>query len=209
MIEALIAEIENFDTITLFRHTHPDGDAFGSQFGLKQWIEDNYPEKKVYALGFDKPQKGLFPLPDEVEDEVIKNSLAIVTDTANTERIDDPRALSAQRLIKSDHHPLVDDYGDVKFVYPVAAASCEILALMFEEDKDKVFSKECAKRLYRGLITDCLNFTTNNTTAETLRAAAVLCAKGINIKEINREMFEKSLHEIQIAIVQLEEHVIL
>ena len=43
--------IEEYDTITIFRHQRPDCDASGSQFGLKQWINDNYPEKKVYALG--------------------------------------------------------------------------------------------------------------------------------------------------------------
>ena len=44
-------KIEEFDTIVIFRHQSPDFDAFGSQLGLKTWINDNYPAKKVYAVG--------------------------------------------------------------------------------------------------------------------------------------------------------------
>ena len=43
--------IAEYDTITLFRHIGADADALGAQFGLKRWINENYPQKRVYALG--------------------------------------------------------------------------------------------------------------------------------------------------------------
>ena len=49
--EGLLETIERFDIITLYRHEHPDCDAAGSQFGLKEWLNVNFPQKKVYALG--------------------------------------------------------------------------------------------------------------------------------------------------------------
>ena len=49
--DRLLQQIENAKIITIFRHTNPDCDALGSQFGLKKWIQDNYPDKQVYALG--------------------------------------------------------------------------------------------------------------------------------------------------------------
>ena len=48
----LFQRIEEFDTITLFRHVSPDADALGSQFGLKQWIVDHYPNKQVQSTYF-------------------------------------------------------------------------------------------------------------------------------------------------------------
>ena len=45
--------IEKYDVITIFRHVSPDSDALGSQFGLKQWIMDTYPNKQVFALGYE------------------------------------------------------------------------------------------------------------------------------------------------------------
>ena len=47
----LVSQIEAYDTIVIFRHILADADALGSQFGLKTWIEDNYPDKHVYAVG--------------------------------------------------------------------------------------------------------------------------------------------------------------
>ena len=47
----IIDKIEQYDTIIIHRHVRPDPDAYGSQFGLKALIQDNYPDKKVYAVG--------------------------------------------------------------------------------------------------------------------------------------------------------------
>ena len=55
--------IKKYDNITIFRHQRPDGDAAGSQLGLKTWILDNFDNKNVYAIGnetFD-----IYPFVDE------------------------------------------------------------------------------------------------------------------------------------------------
>ena len=98
--ERLLQHIQNAQIITIFRHTNPDCDAVGAQFGLKNWIQDNWPEKKVYALGYDHPNQGVWPESDSVEDEVIAQSLAIVVDTANRERVDDQRFEKARLIFK-------------------------------------------------------------------------------------------------------------
>ena len=56
--DGLLDEIKYSDVITIFRHVRPDCDAVGSQFGLKSWLNDNFPEKKVYALGNEYCQQG-------------------------------------------------------------------------------------------------------------------------------------------------------
>lgn len=68
-------EIKQHETITIFRHQFPDMDAIGSQIGLKKALQSIYPEKKIYALGtMSKDDETM----DSVDDETIKNSLAIV-----------------------------------------------------------------------------------------------------------------------------------
>ena len=52
----------------------------------------------------------------QVADEVYKGALVIVTDTANTERIDDDRYTDGDFLMKIDHHPNDDAYGDLLWV---------------------------------------------------------------------------------------------
>ena len=192
-------DIEAFSIITIYRHLNPDCDASGSQFALKQWITDNWPEKQVYALGSQSCSQGIWPVQDEADESVIKQSLAIILDTANTERIDDGRWQKAAKTIKVDHHPNFTPFGDVMYVSPDYAAVCEILTEFFDSNPDLIFSEKTAEYAYKGLLTDTLCFRTANTTANTLRTAAILAGKGIRIPELNRELFDQTLDEYRFS----------
>ncbi len=39
------------DTIIIHRHVRPDPDAYGSQLGLKYYIQQKFPQKQVFADG--------------------------------------------------------------------------------------------------------------------------------------------------------------
>ena len=96
--------IKKYDTITIFRHIHPDGDAYGSQIGLKRMINKMFPKKKVYCLGEQSSHWGkIFDAMDEnVPHEEIRNSLAIVLDVADARRVDDDRFKLAKEVIKKN-----------------------------------------------------------------------------------------------------------
>lgn len=192
--EGLLQIIEEFDTITIYRHENPDCDAVGSQFGLKNWIQENYPGKQVYALGNEACHQGPWPLQDTLADEEIFHSLAIVVDTANISRVDDQRFLNASKIVKIDHHPNLEPFGDAMYVFDTAAAVCEILTVFFSQQKDHILSKKTADFLYRGLLTDTLNYTTNNTTGSTLRAGAILADTGIDMSKISHDVFDHSFN---------------
>ena len=51
MFELIRDAIAAHQTIILHRHTNPDGDALGSQIGLKHLILANYPDKTVHMVG--------------------------------------------------------------------------------------------------------------------------------------------------------------
>ena len=191
----LLNEIKDYQIITLFRHQSADADALGSQFGMKLFLETNCPNIKVYALGDDVGSSAeLFPKIDKVADEVIKQSCAIIFDTANAARIDDARALTAQKIIKIDHHIVVDEYADVVYVDTKAAATCEILANLFNQT-GKLVNEECAKYLYLGLLADSISFTTASTTANTLKSASFLISCGLDVNKINQERSGFSLND--------------
>lgn len=197
--EEIRKRIEESDIITIFRHSHPDCDALGSQFGLKTWIEDNYPGKKVYALGAETSTQADFPASDAVDDETIRKSLAIVTDTSTSERADDQRFLTASHIIKIDHHPEVQKYGDTVYVDAGASAACEILGEFFLSVRDAQLSKKTAEYLYMGILTDTLCFKVSHVTGRTFRIASELADRGIDILKINRRLFDKSLREFDTA----------
>ena len=60
-MERILSLIEHHDVIILHRHKNPDGDALGSQIGLKHIILENYPGKKVYMAGDAAGRYSFFP----------------------------------------------------------------------------------------------------------------------------------------------------
>lgn len=196
----LLSILNNAEQITLFRHEHPDCDAYGAVFSLASFIRDNFPGKPVRCLGNDVCTQGKWPMMDEASDAFIENSVAIVLDCANKERVDDARFVNAKTIIKIDHHPNHDSYGSLEHVDPLAAATCEILTFFYAqaEAQGYIFSKTTATYAYKGLLTDSLCFRTSNTTTNTLLAASILTKKGLPIAEINRELFDVSLERFQL-----------
>ena len=202
MYKQLLDKIIENPVITIFRHQRPDGDAAGAQLALSCWIKDNFPAKKVYVLG--NIAYDVYPYIDEAEDEDIKNSLAIILDTANTDRIDDERALNARYLVKIDHHPNNDPYGQINIVDTKAGSTCEILTEILLSFDGYLISENCATFLYSGILTDTLGFRTTNTSSKTLYLASKLAEKGINISDISQKVFEKTQKELEMTRYILE-----
>ena len=80
MFEEILQAIKQHQRIIIHRHYNPDGDAMGSQIGMKQLLKDNFPEKEIYAVG-DDPKRFSFmdgSVMDEVDDSLYEGALAII-----------------------------------------------------------------------------------------------------------------------------------
>ena len=51
MIEKILKKIDEYECICLYRHVNPDYDAFGSQFGMYDLIQNTFENKEVYFAG--------------------------------------------------------------------------------------------------------------------------------------------------------------
>lgn len=193
--------VQQFDTITIFRHVFADMDAIGSQFGLKYYLEQAYPNKKIYCLGSDCPvsQRNNVVM-DVVDDETVKKSLAIVLDTSNAARIDDTRYTLAKHTIRIDHHVQVETICDEEWIDDKASATCELLALYFKEHAIQV-CEESALMLYLGLTADNIRFTTNNVRPATFDAAKYLFECGVDVTKVEQLNFSKSMSDYQYETV--------
>ena len=191
--------IKSYDTIVVIRHDVPDFDASGSQFGLVTWIKDNFPSKKVYAVG--KPHKffspSLYPITDSFDAENEK-FLLIVVDCANQPRIDGKELIEkADYVVKIDHHPLCDHYGDVVIVDEHAAAAAELIADMLISFKKKI-SEKCAYYLYSAIVGDSGRFQYSDTNPRTFKVVAKLFESEFNFQEVYDKMYLKSIEDIKI-----------
>ena len=68
MFEQFLQQIKTYDRIIIHRHSKPDGDAMGSQIGLKHILLENFPEKEINAVG-DHAHRFSF-MEDSVMDEI-------------------------------------------------------------------------------------------------------------------------------------------
>jgi phosphoesterase RecJ-like protein len=51
MYNKILDAIKKYDRIIIHRHSNPDGDALGSQIGLKNILKENFPQKDIYTVG--------------------------------------------------------------------------------------------------------------------------------------------------------------
>ena len=192
--------IRKYDKITIFRHEFADPDALGSQFAMKELILDNFEGKEVYALGKNvKSLNGtLFPMMDECDDEVIKESMVIVMDTANTQRIDDKRYSLGKEIIKIDHHPSIERYGKYNYVDETICSTTFFIA-KFALELDLKISEDVATYLYAGIVGDTGRFFHNNTTVRAMRMAADLIDYGANIRKVYDAMYTRTINEMKLT----------
>ncbi|HEL1110503.1 bifunctional oligoribonuclease/PAP phosphatase NrnA [Streptococcus equi subsp. zooepidemicus] len=185
--QTILEHIKHYQTIIIHRHQNPDPDALGSQAGLKAIITHHFPDKKVLITGFDEPSLAWISLMDQVSDADYKDALVIVTDTANRPRIDDERYTMGACLIKIDHHPNDDVYGDLSYVDIKASSASEIIA-EFAFSQGLALTDEAARLLYTGIVGDTGRFLYASTSSKTLAIASQLRNYAFDFAAISRQM---------------------
>lgn len=196
MKQEIITKLEAFDTIIIHRHSRPDGDAIGSQIGLKQIIITNYPNKAVYTVGDESGRFKFLGEMDIIKDELYNDALVIVLDTADNLLISDERYQNGKFLIKIDHHISTNDYGDINLV-DTSYESCAGLIADFAFSNNLVVNKEAAVALYTGMVTDSGRFRYNSTTPKTFATASKLLATGIDISYIYNNLYVEELDNVK------------
>ncbi|HEL1585145.1 TPA: bifunctional oligoribonuclease/PAP phosphatase NrnA [Streptococcus suis] len=187
IIQEIVSKIKEVDRIIIHRHQRPDPDAIGSQLGLKKLLQLNFPEKTILATGFEEPTLSWLGQMDTVADSDYPASLVIVTDTANTERIDDDRYANGNFLIKIDHHPNDDAYGDMLWVDTSSSSTSEMIAL-FARELDLTVDAEIARLLYAGIVGDTGRFLYPSTTTRTFELASYLRQFDFDFSSLSRQM---------------------
>ncbi|GGB03190.1 bifunctional oligoribonuclease/PAP phosphatase NrnA [Macrococcus hajekii] len=190
--------LNNYETIILHRHVRPDPDALGSQLAFKTLLKKMYPNKKVLAAGEMVDNLAFIGAMDDIEDADYENALVVVLDTANGPRIDDQRYSMGDKIVKIDHHPPVDQYGDINIVETQSSSTSEMIAELiidFGYGQDYL-NNDIAKCLYIGIVGDTGRFLFNNTSVRTMEIAGLLREYDFDHTAMINQMQQRSLKSI-------------
>ena len=191
--------IEKYDLIIIHRHSNPDGDALGSQIGLREIIRTNYPNKTVYIVG-DRTKRYAFMEgwePDEIPDEYYQDALAIVLDTSAKFMISDTRYTKAKETLRFDHHIYCEDICDVDIIDNTFESCCGLIT-QFAIECNLRLNTLAAKSLFTGMVTDSGRFRYDSANSRTFRLASVLTEQNFDPNDIYCELYADELSNVQL-----------
>ena len=187
MFEAIISKIEQYDSIVIFGHLNPDGDCYGSQIALRNILRTRYPEKQIYCVGSGlKKFFDIIGKMDVVSDEIIVQSLAIVLDSNDINRLEDQRAWKARDFAKIDHHIDTHTFHEgPEVIDDTATSTCELIYLFAKENNSEI-DLISASALYLGMMTDTARFQFANNFVRMFEIARNLCNLGVDPILLNK-----------------------
>ena len=158
MYKKIYKKIKKYNNIVIARHIGPDPDCLAAQIALRDIIKNKFPPKNVYAVGvsaakfyhFGRLDKIRTPLPKE-------DSLLIVVDTPDEERIDGTIVNDFAYSIKIDHHPFDKKFCDIELVDEEASSACQMIVDLCNKTRLRL-DKETASKLFLGIVSDTNRF---------------------------------------------------
>lgn len=198
MFEQVFAAVKSFDRIIIHRHKNPDGDALGSQIGLKHILLENFPEKEVYMVGDRAGRYGFMEdsQMDEIPDALYSGALAVILDTSAKHLISDERYPLADQTVRIDHHIFCETIADIE-VTDTSYESCCGLITQFAVECGLKLNPLAAQSLYTGMVTDSGRFRYDSTSANTFRLASVLMDQPFDTGAIYGSLYSDDLEHVQ------------
>jgi phosphoesterase RecJ-like protein len=184
-------KICNAGSIAILTHISPDGDAIGSMLAVYHLIRENFGKDAKMFLAGELPLNLEF-LPDADKVQIVDANfapdvpfdLAIVVDTAGTERISGRSVFeSAVLTAKIDHHLNHEKFGDIQIVRPDESSAAQIIydiAVMSSWE----ISLDAALCLYVGIFTDSGRLTYPRTIPKTFETIAELQRAGVDMPAV-------------------------
>lgn len=191
-------KISQYPRVIIHRHKKPDGDAIGSQSGLRRLLLDNYPGVEVYTVG-DPAGRYAFikgAVCDEIPDEYYRGALAIILDTSSPALISDDRWRLADETVRIDHHLFIEKIADSELIDP-SFESCAGLVAELARQNDWVLSDAAAAALFTGIVTDSGRFRYSSTSAATFERTAYLMSRPIDTGEIYAALYADDFEMIR------------
>ena len=185
----------------IFTHCRPDGDAIGSSFGLKTFLQDNGKYADVVMPDSPPARYSKFGLDHLQSADPADYDRIVILDCASKERIAHGSSLteetfSGDMVFSLDHHITNNVNARFSFVEAKASSASEIVSALAFQSGLKVTAR-AAEFWLSGMLTDTGGFKFSNTTGDVLRSAAKLIDCGVDLEKlINILFFSKPARQL-------------
>ena len=191
-------EIRKYSIIVIARHIGPDPDALGSQFALKELIQNRFSRKKVYAVGSSSSRFKFMGSLDKLDDIDKDKALLIVLDTPDIKRIDGVDVEKFKHIIKIDHHPVVDDYATLEYVDDTASSTGQLILEFVFANRLLKFTESIARNIYMAVVSDTGRFMHGYTTKRTFELITMMLGKvNFDFTMLYQPLYMRPLSEIR------------
>lgn len=174
--------IQQANSIVMFTHVGPDGDALGSLTAMGQILAAQDKQITMVVDSSIPPRFAYLPFIKDVQSKLDADAtfdLIITLDCGDELRAGRPFEQLKQKppIINIDHHVTNTKFGDINWVNPKATSTTEMLYDLFVA-LGVDLTPDIATSLLTGLVTDTLGFRTPNVTANTLKISGELVDAG-------------------------------
>jgi phosphoesterase RecJ-like protein len=205
---AIVERLGAARSVLAVGHENPDADALGAALAIAMIVEHRGGRATVAAS--DVPDLYAFlPGVEAVRADPepgVAYDLVVLLDCGNVSRAGAIRERNAALfettpVLTIDHHASNDGAGDLAWIEPGAAATCEmvaILAVRLGVPLDAA-GGALAAALAAGIVMDTATFAHPNATPRTLRVAAALVEAGAPLSDISRRIY-RTKPDAQLAL---------
>lgn len=175
------------DNFLILTHKSPDGDTIGSGAGLCIALREQ--GKTAFMLQNDEISDTFAPYAEGLQSSDYTPDFVVSVDIATEELFPDSAEKFKGKVdLAIDHHPIRNPFGKENCIFPEKSA-CGELVYEIVSQWGKL-SKAVALPLYVALSTDTGCFVYGNTNAESHRVAGSLLETGLEVRDINKQLFQ-------------------
>lgn len=199
--EQIIQDIKAIGNVVLFTHSHPDGDALGSLFGLAEilqslgknvfcYLEEHVSHLYDFMPGISKACTSLEAYRSFIT-AAGDNIMGIALDCGDDDRLGKSKQefLKITPFVVIDHHQSHNEFGTARWVEANRSSTGEMvyeLALALDAPVNYV----CAFNLYVAICTDTGSFCYEGTRPRTMQIASELLEKGVRPEEVCGHLYD-------------------
>jgi phosphoesterase RecJ-like protein len=218
--DAVVERIRSARSVLAVGHENPDADALGAALAVALLVEARGGQATVAASDGAPALYAFLPGVERVRTDPepgVTYDLVVLCDCGDLSRAGPIRErnaalFEATPLLTIDHHASNDGSGDLAWIDPDAAATCEMVALLAVRLGVPLTAGggDLAATLAAGIVMDTATFAHPNATPRTLRVAAALVEAGAPLSDISRRLY-RSRPDAQLALfgrvlARLERH---